>query len=380
MINPIKPYTFAIILFLNSALILSVSIYSRQITHRISDIHTPLSAAAINIQLNLQSAHLMLEELISGDNSITTSQISEYIQQALSSCQAMLSGGNLKGIAILPVQDTTVMSRVETIQYDINILKTLIEKRLSMRKESQAGSESDIEFDRHYNAIMQEASDLGHKLSQLIKSERKVQKRNEHISIGLLITLLLSMLAFIASQHRRQMKLMQKFKELSTHDALTSIHNRRHFNAVLKKNWNDAIRSKTPIALAMCDIDFFKNYNDTLGHQAGDTCLSKVAKVMSDLLKRPTDSVSRYGGEEFAYILPFTNGKGAEQVMQELQKNLRTCKIPHPSSDISSYLTLSIGIFACIPTAKHSLDSFIRQADQALYKAKEKGRNRISCT
>ena len=378
--NSLKLYTFAIILFLNSTLILGISVYSTQITHRISDIHTPLSTATISMQLNLQTAHLMLEELISGDNSITTSQVSEHIQQALSSCQAMLWGGNLQGTPILPVQDTTVISKIENIQFDINILKTLIDKRLSKRQESQPGSEADIEFDSHYDAIMQKTSHLEHKLTNLIKSERKVQKRNEHISIGLLIILLLSMLAFTTVQHQKQIKLMQKLKQLSTHDALTGIHNRRYFNTALKKSWNDAIRSKTPIALAMCDIDFFKNYNDTLGHQAGDTCLTKVAKVMSDLLKRPTDSVSRYGGEEFAYILPFTNGKGAEQVMQGLQRNLRTCKIPHPNSDISSYLTLSIGIFACIPTAKHSLGSFIRQADQALYKAKEKGRNRISCT
>jgi len=378
--NSLKLYTFAIILFLNSALILGVSIYSRQITHNISDIHIPLSAVTIGIQLNVQTAHLMLEELISGDNSITTFQISEYIQQALSSCQVMLSGGSLKGIAILPVQDTTIISTIENIQVDINILKNLIDKRLSKRPESQPGSESDIEFDSYYDAIMQNLNDLEHKLSNLIRSERKVQKRNEHISIALLTLLLLGMLAFSIFQHQKQIKLMRKLKQLSTHDALTGIHNRRHFNTVLQKSWNDAIRSKTPITLAMCDIDFFKNYNDTLGHQAGDTCLTKVAKVLSDLLKRPTDSVSRYGGEEFAFVFPFTNGKGAEQVMQELQQNLRTCKIHHPNSSVSSYVTLSIGIRSCIPTAENSLDSFIQQADQALYKAKEKGRNRISCT
>ncbi|MDQ6980289.1 MAG: GGDEF domain-containing protein [Ghiorsea sp.] len=376
--SSLKRHAFAIILFLNSALILSVSIYSAQVTHRISDIHTPLSVATMSIQLDLQTAHLMLEELISGDNSITTSQISGYIQQALSSCQTMLWGGNLKGIPILPVQDTTVISKIENIQFDINFLKTLMDKRLSKRQESQPGSEADIEFDSHYDTIMQKTSDLEHRLSSLIKSERADQKRNEHISIILLTLLLLGMLAFSISQRKKQMKLVQKLKQLSTHDALTGIHNRRHFNTVLQKNWNDAIRSKTPITLAMCDIDFFKNYNDTLGHQAGDTCLTKVAKVLSNLLKRPTDSVSRYGGEEFAFVFPFTNGKGAEQVMQELQHNLRTCKIHHPNSNVSSYVTLSIGINSCIPTAENSLDSFIQQADQALYEAKEKGRNRIA--
>jgi len=161
----------------------------------------------------------------------------------------------------------------------------------------------------------------------------------------------------------------------ATQDELTEVPNRRRFNHVYQEQWNHALRAKAPLAITMCDIDYFKAYNDTLGHQAGDDCLKKVAQIMENILQRETDCVARYGGEEFVYVLPITEQKGAAFLMDSLHKALADAKIPHPSSEVSQYITLSIGIAASVPQDKNK-EALLKSADEALYHAKAQGRNR----
>ena len=129
--------------------------------------------------------------------------------------------------------------------------------------------------------------------------------------------------------------------------------------------------------MVICDIDFFKNYNDTYGHLQGDDTLHIVAQTISDMLKRPMDLVARYGGEEFAAILPNTNIKGAMRVANELKFAVDALKIKHRASDISEHVTLSFGVAAVVPTADTQPKMLIKAADQALYQAKALGRNTI---
>ncbi|GGJ79258.1 diguanylate cyclase (GGDEF)-like protein/PAS domain S-box-containing protein [Anoxybacillus voinovskiensis] len=167
-------------------------------------------------------------------------------------------------------------------------------------------------------------------------------------------------------------------QRISSLDGLTGIYNRRTFDDYLAREWRLAARNKTPISLIMLDIDFFKSFNDTYGHQRGDECLQQVAKTLEQTLKRPTDLVARYGGEEFAVILPNTDLNGAYTVAEQLRKNVEELHIPHAGSLISRYVTISLGVATMKPAhASDEVKQLIALADEALYKAKQNGRNRV---
>jgi diguanylate cyclase (GGDEF)-like protein len=168
-----------------------------------------------------------------------------------------------------------------------------------------------------------------------------------------------------------------ELEQIATIDSLTDIYNRRYFDFILNKEWFRHMRNKREISLIMCDIDFFKQYNDTYGHQQGDECLKIVVSIVKKVCKRPTDIPVRYGGEEFAIILPQTNLHGAKKIALGLQSELSNYQIKHERSDISKFLTISFGISALNPEKGSDYSSLIKIADSALYRAKANGRNRI---
>jgi diguanylate cyclase (GGDEF)-like protein len=160
-------------------------------------------------------------------------------------------------------------------------------------------------------------------------------------------------------------------------DALTQIPNRRRFDEVLQQSWRQGFRDRQPISAILCDVDFFKRYNDCYGHQEGDRCLQLVASAISLVVRRPNDLAARYGGEEFVVILPQTPIEGAMEVAQMIQANVRALQIPHAKSDIGDYVTLSLGVSCLVPEDVMKPEILLSQADEALYLAKEKGRDRI---
>ena len=160
-------------------------------------------------------------------------------------------------------------------------------------------------------------------------------------------------------------------------DSLTQVANRRRFDEYLTQEWSRCAREKQNLSLIICDVDYFKFYNDAYGHQAGDQCLYQVAQGMAKAIKRPADVVFRYGGEEFAMILPFTRGNGALTVAQDVRERIVNLQIPHDLSEVSPYVTLSLGVSSIIPNVESSPESLIAAADRALYEAKALGRNRV---
>jgi len=160
-------------------------------------------------------------------------------------------------------------------------------------------------------------------------------------------------------------------------DDLTKIANRRHFDEILEKEWLRAKRFRTSLALLMIDIDFFKQYNDTFGHLKGDECLKQIATVLSYNLNRPGDFVARYGGEEFCILIPETDLDGAITFAEKVHSAIIELKIDNPGSEVSKYLTISIGIAAIVPKHDDSYMDLIYTSDKALYKAKADGRNII---
>lgn len=168
----------------------------------------------------------------------------------------------------------------------------------------------------------------------------------------------------------------QKLLHLATIDGLTQVKNRYFFNQKIHHEWQRLQREQQPLSLILFDVDYFKRYNDFYGHQAGDLCLQEIAQVAQKSLHRPADFIARYGGEEFAVVLPNTSKDGAITVAQRIQKSLKTLAIPHQSSGVSSIISVSLGIAHMIPTEDVLCESLIEQADQALYHAKEMGRDR----
>ncbi len=163
---------------------------------------------------------------------------------------------------------------------------------------------------------------------------------------------------------------------LSMFDQLTGLANRRHFDETLDKQFRLAKRDKKPLSIIICDIDFFKVYNDTYGHQKGDQCLATVAKALQDSVSRPTDLACRYGGEEFTFVLPDTNLSGAKVFAEKVRKAVAALAIEHTGSTIASFVTLSLGVATYHGQFKND-DDITKAADNALYRAKENGRNRV---
>lgn len=181
----------------------------------------------------------------------------------------------------------------------------------------------------------------------------------------------------LETQKEALQQLNQELERLATLDSLTKLANRRRLDEYLQREWRRALREQIPLSLILCDIDYFKPYNDTYGHQAGDDCLQQVAEAINHAASRPGDLAARYGGEEFTVILPNTPGEGAMRVAYLIQNHLQSLKLIHPNSEVNPYVTLSMGVSSTIPTTTGSPDTLIQMADRALYEAKEQGRNRI---
>lgn len=176
---------------------------------------------------------------------------------------------------------------------------------------------------------------------------------------------------------------MEKIKSLNTQlerlsylDALTNIPNRRFFDESLSREWKRAVRNQEPLSLIIIDVDYFKEFNDTFGHQQADQCLIQIAAVLSQSIKRASDFAARYGGDEFAVILPKTHLEAAHQIAQKMQHGVIDLHITHPGSP-NGLATITLGVACINPTTENSPETLFTAADQALYRAKKAGRNKI---
>ncbi|PKI17816.1 diguanylate cyclase [Colwellia sp. 12G3] len=175
--------------------------------------------------------------------------------------------------------------------------------------------------------------------------------------------------------HRKNMQ--EELLKLATIDPLTGIANRRQFTQFYDTQWLSAIRNQKHISIIMIDIDYFKPYNDNYGHQLGDETLQAIAKVISESLSRPNDLVARYGGEEFILLLPDTDRQGALHIGEELLARIKAKRIPHAFSSASNIITVSAGVACVIPNQTLNQASLIKNADDAMYLAKDAGRDCI---
>lgn len=171
---------------------------------------------------------------------------------------------------------------------------------------------------------------------------------------------------------------MDIMKDMALIDGLTGLANRRRFDQALLGDWNLCQREQKPVALLMLDVDYFKRYNDSYGHLAGDECLKSIARALQTSVRRTSDICCRYGGEEFACLLPFTDKEGATLCAEHVIEAVKKLNIAHKSSDIAPHVTVSIGIAVRTPHTDVQIEQLIQEADEALYASKQNGRNQFT--
>ncbi len=167
---------------------------------------------------------------------------------------------------------------------------------------------------------------------------------------------------------------------LSMEDPLTKAYNRRGVEKLLEVHWKNCVRYQLPMSVIMLDIDRFKEYNDNYGHVEGDVVLRKVTQAMMSLMYRPEDFVGRFGGEEFLVVLPNTPLDGAMEVAERIKEEIDALCIAHAYNDICDHVTFSMGVASTFPTGDMDVVQLIHKADQALYTAKDAGRNQFRST
>ncbi len=177
--------------------------------------------------------------------------------------------------------------------------------------------------------------------------------------------------------HLEQKKKRDLLIKLASVDPLTGIPNRRHFTDVFEVEWRRARRGGTAISLMLMDVDYFKQYNDTYGHSAGDECLKRIAQSLHHSLKRPGDCAARIGGEEFAILLPETDTLGAAIIADRIRLDIEALNIPHSGSEALGHVTISAGVATCTPTEEMERQALLNAADEMLYQAKKRGRNQV---
>ncbi len=213
------------------------------------------------------------------------------------------------------------------------------------------------------------------KLSRHIK---RIEDGNYHLRLGMVRGDVVGEVAASFDKMVEKIKLQtEQLENLSAIDGLTGIHNRRIFDETFAREWRRMYGEADYISVIMCDVDFFKLFNDNYGHRLGDQCLRSVAEAIRKSLKRPSDFVARYGGEEFVVLIPNTPPEGVHHLAENIRKCVLALNIKHGKSQVHDCVTLSLGVASLIPTQLFSSSDLLEAADQALYESKSKGRNRV---
>jgi len=361
MLSWLRNKKFLVAFVTVDVVILSFVYWSMYTSDKVVDHHALLIQIVKDVRGHMIASRLMLET--DGVNAVRA-----QLNEAKAATQVMLVGGALQGVRYRPIEDEGLRARMLQVLEQLIHLHKLLDDGLE-RPEARRN------YLEAYTQIVRLIDGVDKALLKQFQQEREdLRLLNRSVLLGIMV-LLLIVTVFYRRSKEREREYIEQLEVLAATDELTGLDNRRSFDAALRNEWNHAVRGQYWISIALCDIDFFKRYNDALGHPAGDRCLKRVASVLRKRMRRPVDRVARYGGEEFAFILSFTDRAGAETVMSLLHEDLRAAAIPHPDSDCSSYVTLSIGVCSLVPRSDISIEEALEAADAALYQAKANGRN-----
>jgi diguanylate cyclase (GGDEF)-like protein len=372
-----KPFILISLITVTALVMIYVSFLSG---YQMTAKHSTLIDAAMEVKLETTLAHLWLEELLSGDRSESIDKVNAHLTEATWYAHSMLEGGVNSEGTFIALKHDSIRTVMNDVLAELGILRTLTNERYINFVSSTAGSMIDIKYDETFLRFV-ELTDTAETLLKSMVDEELSGFRKMHMLMAVFVVLIAFLIAFISWKHERQYisylqvlhDIQNELASLSRTDQLTGLSNRRVFDETLKAEFNRAMRDRTSLTLIMIDVDYFKNYNDTYGHQEGDKCLKKVADTIANLCKRSLDVVTRYGGEEFAVILP--NSENTLPLAKAMCEAVQMMGVPHESSGVANVVTISLGVAELVPSVGGNLEDLFKMADAALYKAKNNGRN-----
>ncbi len=367
--------SFYMTLLLVGLVALLSTIYSMYSGRLMVTTHAPLINATMEIKYELALSHLELEERLAGDMSVEIESIKQHLAEAKWYAMAMLEGGSNGEGTFIALKAHDLRVAIHQLLENINKFEGQMMHRLSLSGE-KAGTALDSDFDAVFETLLEGADKVETSLQQALRDELFELDVTHALVIMVIIFLVYYSIRKFRHHDASEIRLRKRLEEQSMLDGLTKIPNRRSFDLYLTQEWQHCLRAESPLSMLLCDIDFFKTYNDSLGHLAGDECLKQVAMSLKKAIQRPVDFVGRYGGEEFVFLLPNTDLSGAVAVAEKVHQHLLASQIKHGASEVSEYITMSIGIASVIPSQHASPSSLIETSDCRLYSAKEHGRNR----
>lgn len=379
---------FFAIVFL--VVVFSIITYSFFIGHQMTAKYAPLVDAAMEVKLEATTAHLWLEEILSGDHSEDITSVGRHIKQSKWYAKAMIDGGTNSEGVFLPIEDKKLEQKIILVINHLEEFEAITSKRYK-NKNTAAGSDDDIAHDKLFKILIEEADSIETGLQRIIESELETYKFTYYFI--LIAAFIITFIAFILFYHYEKSKdetlrFLKKSNEelestkkdllksnkiihqLANTDKLTQLHNRLKIDAVFEYEINRAIRYRTIFSIILLDIDSFKEVNDTYGHDVGDYTLIEIACILKENI-RDIDMVGRFGGEEFLIICPQTKvhdtGVLAEKLRDLIEKYIfkaigkQTC-----SFGVSEFMFSDI-----------SKEEILKRADDALYEAKNSGKNKV---
>ena len=374
-----KPFLLIALAAITALTIILIS-YSQG--YRMTAKYSGLIDASMKIKLEATYAHLWFEERMSGDEKESIEKVNAHLERSMWFSNAMLNGGANDQSVYIALEEASLRKLVEEVQVELEKLKLLTAERYDNFVHARPGSELDDQYDATFVHFIELADIVENVLKSLILDELDDFK-STHYLMALSVLIIAIGMCVVSWRHEQQhldymidmREAQDKLEELSKTDQLTGLANRRAFDETLLSEFNRAMRAETPLALIMLDVDFFKNFNDSYGHLKGDNCLENVANAIKNLCKRSLDVVTRYGGEEFAVILP--NSEQTQQLANSMREAVEALLIPHESSEVSRVVTISIGVAEIVPIPSMNPDDLVGLADKALYQAKNGGRNQV---
>ena len=355
------------------------------LTRRIYEHPLVVSNASLHAALNITKMHRSMKDVVlansSGEMEFALSAVAENEQnvyQQLDTIRKHILGEEGKA---LEKQTRQLFENWKPIRENVvRLLKSGNKKEaIAITKTKGAAHVDKLELE-----MLGLTSYARKKADGFIEHAEKMQSDLEKFTLvlsiaGVFIFLIIAFTAvkLVSNADKVLLEASKKLQDMTLQDDLTKIANRRNFDKKLQEEWRRMMRSKDHLSLVFFDVDHFKLYNDTYGHQAGDVCLQTIANTASQLFKRAGDLLARYGGEEFIAILTNTNFESATNLAEELRRNIYETEIRHDTSPVSKFVTISCGISSVIPDESTSPQVLLEVADKALYEAKDQGRNKI---
>lgn len=366
---------------------LMLLIYIQSSVRNTTQLYTPWVDAAMEIKLETSLAHLWLEELMAGDNSVTVNQIRTHLQKAHWYTNAMLDGGQNEQGTFLPLTDTTLRQQTNRLLYQLMQFQKALEVRLNSPTEAAPGSTHDQALDSLFLQFAADTDQLEHELKQHIQQETTAHNTLMLLLLlsvcGLALITAYTLLRFTRSRNRYLLQLADANKRISEQntilqemahtDQLTGLPNRKMLEMIAQRTLSLVQRQQTFMSISFIDLDFFKPINDQYGHHIGDKVLINLARIMSQQL-REGDTLARWAGDEFILLLQATSEKALkESVSQVFERINLALQQPILSEPEPLHIRLSAGT-ALAPQNGNSFDNLLHNADLAMYISKNSGR------